>query len=110
MCKVSKCNVPCIIAGDLNINLLNCRTDKHTDEYIKSVLLHGFVPVIFMPTRITSHSATLIDHIYNYGGNNNKHNLKPKSGNLLNDITDHLPNYLLVLRDKTFPLVERPLV
>jgi len=24
MCKVSKCNVPCIIAGDLNINLLNC--------------------------------------------------------------------------------------
>ena len=24
--------------------------------------------------------------------------------------TDHLPNYLLVLHDKTFPLVERPLV
>jgi len=63
-----------------------------------------------MPTRITSRSATLIDHIYYYRGNNNKHNMKPKSGNLLNDITDHLPNYLLVLRNKTFPLVERPLV
>jgi len=39
-----------------------------------------------MPTRITSGSATLIDHIYYYGGNNNKHNMKPKSGNLLIDI------------------------
>ena len=74
------------------------------------MLLHGFVPVIVMPKRITSRSATLIDHIYYYGGNNNKHNMKLKSGNLLNDITDHLPNYLLVLCDKTFPLVEWPLV
>ena len=65
------------------------------------MLLHGFVPVIVMPTPITSRSSTLIDQIYYYGGNNNKHNMKPKSGNLLNDITDHLPNYLLVLRDKT---------
>ena len=77
---------------------------------MKNVLLHGFVPVIVMPTRITSRSATLIDQIYHYGGNNNKHNMKPKSGNLLNDMTDHLPNYLEVLRDKTFPLVERTLV
>ena len=38
---------------------------------MKHVLLHGFVPVIVMPTRITSRSATLIDHIYYYGGNNN---------------------------------------
>jgi len=29
MCKVSKCNVPCIIAGDININLLHCSTDRH---------------------------------------------------------------------------------
>ena len=72
--------------------------------------VHGFVPVIVMPTRIKSRSATLIDHIYYYGGNNNKPNMKTKSGNLLNDITDHLPNYLLVLRDKTFPLVERSLL
>jgi len=77
---------------------------------MKNVLLHGFVSVIVMPTRITSRSATLIDHIYYYGGNNNKPNMKTKSGNLLNDITDHLPNYLLVLLDKTFPLVERQLV
>jgi len=41
MCKVSKCNVPYIIAGDININLLNCSTDKHTDEYMKNVLLHA---------------------------------------------------------------------
>ena len=64
---------------------------------MKNVLLHGFVPLTVMATSITSRSATLIDHIYYYGGNNNKHNMKPKSENLLNGITDHLPNYLLVL-------------
>jgi len=31
--KISQQNIPCIIAGDLNINLLKCNSDRHTDEY-----------------------------------------------------------------------------
>ena len=52
---------------------------------MKNVLLHGFVPVIVMPTRITSRSATLIDHIYYYGGDNNKHNMNMKGYNKNNN-------------------------
>jgi len=50
------------------------------------------LPTVIMPTRITTKSATLIDHIYYYEGKNNTKNIHAKSGNLLN-LTDHLPNY-----------------
>ena len=53
-----------------------------------------------MPNRITERSATLIDHIYYYEGNNSKRNLAVKSGNLINDLTDHLPNYTIVIKTR----------
>ena len=53
-----------------------------------------------MPTRITERSATLIDHIYYYEGNNSKRNLTVKSGNFINDLTDHLPNYTIVIKTR----------
>ena len=46
-----------------------------------------------MPTRITHKSATLIDHIYYYEGLNKCDTISVESGNLLTDISDHLPNY-----------------
>ena len=66
--------------------------------------------VIAMPTRITSRSATLTDHIYYFAGSNNKRDLKPRSGNLLSEITDHLPNYVIVLNNNKHSVLERPLV
>jgi hypothetical protein len=50
-----------------------------------------------MPTRITDRSATIIDHIYYYEGKYND-DIHVKSGNILADITDHLPNFILLLR------------
>ena len=50
-----------------------------------------FQPHITKPTRITDHSATLIDHIY---FNSMEH--RTISGNILCDITDHLPNFLII--------------
>ena len=44
------------------------------------------MPVITKPTRITDHSATLIDHIYT-----NTPETLIKSGLCLVDISDHLP-------------------
>ena len=41
------------------------------------------------PTRITANSATLIDFPC-------KNNLESKSDSFLEDISDHLPNYLLL--------------
>ena len=69
--KISQRNIPCIISGDLNINLLKCNSDRHTDEHLKNLLIHVFLPVIAMPTRITSRSAMLSDHIYYFAGSNN---------------------------------------
>ena len=46
----------------------------------------------------------------NFAGSNNKRDLKPRSGNLLNEITDHLPNYLIVLNNDKHSVLERPLV
>jgi len=61
------------------------------------LLMNNFLPVVCMPTRITSKSATIIDHIYYYEGRNCSKEFKFKisSGNLWSDLTDHLPNYFL---------------
>jgi len=94
--KISCQQCPCLIAGDINIDLAKCGANKQTAEYIDTFLVHNFLPTVIMPTR-TSKSATLIDHIYYYESKNNKRNIHAKSGNLLNDLTDHLPNYTILI-------------
>ena len=90
---------PCIIAGDININLLKYESHADTTDYINNLLTKNFLPTILMPTRITGRSATIIDHIYYYEGSNSKHEYNVHSGNIVTDITDHLPNYLLIIRN-----------
>ena len=51
------------------------------------------MPYISTPTRITDSSATLIDHIFvKFGGDHRASNIT--AGNLLTDISDHLPSFL----------------
>ncbi len=50
-----------------------------------------FFPLITRPTRITSHTATLIDNIFS----NHLENF-PFSGLLFTDITDHLPIFCII--------------
>jgi len=54
------------------------------------------MPMIIMPTRITTRSATTIDHILYFEGHNCNKNHKLISGNLWSHLTDHLPNYSLI--------------
>jgi len=96
LASVNKMNTPCIIAGDINIDLTHYKKHAATDNYINNLLLYNFVPTIVMPTRITEKSATIVDHIYYFDGKNAKRNICTKSGNLWSDITDHLPSYLLI--------------
>ena len=51
--------------GDFNIDLLKVNIHAQTNEFVNDVDLisQGFLPKITRPTRITPHSATLIDHI-----------------------------------------------
>jgi len=63
---ISKRNIPCIIAGDINIDLSNYCKNRATSNYVDNVLTYNFMPTIVMPTRITPKSATIVDHIYYY--------------------------------------------
>jgi hypothetical protein len=56
-------NIPSYIAGDFNINVLNYDHDNLVSEYVNNIFLHGFLQIVTKPTRCTSNSATLIDHV-----------------------------------------------
>ena len=69
-----------------------------TTDYVNNLLVdNNFVPTIIMPSRVTANTATIIDHIYYYEGCNSKKDLRILAGNLWSDLTDHLPNYMLII-------------
>lgn len=107
---ISSQKYPCVVAGDMNIDLCKCEHDKQTADFVNRLLLHNFLPTVIMPTRITSTSATLIDHIHYFEGLNSKRNVKTKSGNLLHDLSDHLPNYTLIVKHKIDYMKDRPML
>ena len=74
-----------VAAGDFNVNLLRHDNDIHCQNLVETMAKYGFVQIAARPTRITDHSATLIDHVYT----NDIHNTL--SCNVLTvDISDHL--------------------
>ena len=89
--KISNEKKYCIIMGDFDINLLNYESHPLTHEFLSNLGPYCFQPYITQPTRITDHSATLIDNIY---FNSIEH--ETLSGNLICDITDHFPNFLIL--------------
>ena len=65
---------------------------------------NSFLPTVLLPTRITDHSATLIDHIYLY---EKQFHGNYVSGNLFTDTSDHLAN-LKIFKQNTKHLIKRP--
>ena len=55
-------NREAVIAGDVNIDLLNINERNVFNEYFESMISHGFSPCITLPTRFSKRSATLIDN------------------------------------------------
>ena len=80
-----------ILSGDININLLHYDLDD-VQKYLTTLLSFKFCPAIILPTRITSHSRTYIDHIF-IKSDDNTH-LTPCI--LYNDISDHLPTVVII--------------
>ena len=80
----------CYIAGDTNLNLLNAGKSKPIEEFVNEMYSMSYYPLISKPTRITGHSATLIDNIFTNNMVNNT-----ISGMLITDITDHLPVFAI---------------
>ena len=86
--KVSKEEKQIFLLGDFNINLLNYNTLQPTNDFLDS-LASTTIPYILQPTRLTSHSKTLIDNIFS-----NILSTEVISGNLTATISDHLPQFL----------------
>ena len=79
------------LLGDFNINLLNYNDHQPTNDFLDSLASNSFIPYILHPTRITSHSKTLIDNIFS-------NFISPDiiSGNITATISDHLPQFSFV--------------
>ena len=77
------------ILGDMNIDFLKYNHHAQTEEYLDMLHSNNISPVITKPTRITNHTATLIDHIYTNNTN------QMISGIATVDISDHLPTFCI---------------
>ena len=69
------------IMGDFNLNLLNYESHLYTDDFINFMVSHNFIPHILQSTRITDHSATVIDNIFS-----NATDFDATGGKVLNQI------------------------
>ena len=70
---------------------MNYNEHNQTNEFLDSLASNSLIPLILQPTRITSHSNTLIDNIF-------LNVIDPDiiSGNLTATISDHLPQFAII--------------
>ena len=84
-----KVNKQVFLVGDFNINLLNYSDPQPINKFLDSLASNSFISYILQPTRITSHSKTLMDNILSdiiYH--------EVISGNITATISDHLFQFL----------------
>ena len=74
---------PIYFCNDFNIDLLKTNTKDHHNTFYNNSTAVGYFPCISLPTRVTNHSATLIDNIFSTALYNND------SAVIVNHITDH---------------------
>ena len=72
------------LMGDFDIDLLQYESHAHTDDFLNTMISHSFVSYIHQPTRVTDHSATVIDNIFS-----SITDYKTVSGNITSLIADH---------------------
>ena len=81
-----------ILTGDLNINLLNFDKNKEVNEFLDVLTSNWFTPQILGPTRFVEHNKpSLVDNIFV-----NFSHMHCPTRNIIEKITDHLPNFLLI--------------
>ena len=96
--KINKEGKSCMLMGDFKIDLLKYDSHTETEDFVNTLGSHAFHPQILKPTRITSHSATLIDNIFS-----NSLEYHVISGNIVCGITDHLPYFLIINKISALP-------
>ena len=95
-------NKQILIAGDFNVDLIKYDRDISSQDLIELTTNHGFIQLISRPTRVTDHSATLIDHIYT-----NKICSTVHSSVVTVDLSDHLATLATISLDGNFDQSQR---
>ena len=85
-------NTESLIGIDHNLDFIKQDIHPPTARYIEINLEHNILPTITRPTRISNTCVTLIDNILI----SSKLQETFKSGVLTNDISDHMPCYLIL--------------
>ena len=83
-----------LFVSDSNIDLLKYEHFEPATKLVNCFSEHGFAPIISKPTRITSHSATLIDHIFS-----NSCHVITQTGIITETLSDHLAVFVNILLD-----------
>lgn len=95
--KVHKENKICYLMGDFNIDLLKLESCDYTRRFFEILFTSSCILLVLRPTRITQHTATLIDNIFT----NDIETIDSSiNGIIFSDISDHLP-IVHVRRSKT---------
>ena len=81
------------IMGNFNINLLECEHHTDTNNFVNSMVSHYLLPYILHPTRVTDHSATVIDNIFS-----NVTDFETVSDNIFNQIADYYSQFLIITK------------
>ena len=81
---------------------MNYNDHQPTNDFLDSLASNSFIPYILHPTRITSHSKTLIDNIFS---NYISHEII--SGNITVTISDHLPQFSFVPNILSNPFTQK---
>ena len=107
--KVNNEGKQCIITGDLNIDGLKIAQNQHVKSFFDGLLEQNYIPVITLPTRIVDDRGSTIDHII-INGNTIENNNLIQTGNIYCDISDHLPNFLILGNNRKDIKEHRPYV
>ena len=81
------------MAGDYNLDLLRCDSSAAIGDIFYLICSLGTFPKITLPTRLTSHSCTLIDNFFCKHSNVFS---ELKAGILIHKLSDHQPYFLSI--------------
>ena len=100
--KISKEQKQIFLLGDFTVDLLNYNEHQPTNEFLDSLASNSNIPYILQPTKLTSHSKTLIDNIFS-----NVLSCEVISENITATISDHLPQFLFAPNVLSNPLCNK---
>ena len=87
LCAANKENKKIFLLGDFNLDSLNYDNDVNVQNVFNNLFSNGFIPLINKPTRVTTETNSIIDHIFSNCFFEND----VTSGIIKSDISDHFP-------------------